>query len=963
MASIMRYKLSSPIDRPRYLMHPLAAAMAGILLTACAGSHKAEHPRQHYERIADGAIVSVDGSRERVRLQWIAPTIVHVTATADGNFNLPASLMATSTGGDADFTVDESNDRVQLKSPALTVEVNPHDGAVRFLDRDGSTVLAERSGGRSFTPVQVQGQSYEAITQRFESPADEALYGMGQHQNRQMNLKGEDVELAQHNMDAGIPFVVSTRNYGLLWDNNSITRFGDARAYQPLPQSLKLFDANGKPGGLTASYYKGVRLAVTRVEPGIDYTYIKDLKHWPDTIPAKETSRVVWEGSVQAGVGGMHKFRLYSSSYAKVWLDDKLVYDDWRQNWNPWYHNIRLPMEAGSKHKLKVEWIPQEGYLGMVHLDPQANDSQGDLAFTSEVAKAVDYTFVRGSSMDDVIAGYRKITGKAVILPRWAYGFWQSRERYKTQAEIIDTAKRYRSLGLPLDNIVEDWSYWPEAEWGSHRFDAARFPDPKGMIDQLHDMHLHFMISVWPKFYPGTRNYQELDAKGHIYRRNVEMGELDWIGKGYLNSMYDPYASEARGIYWRQIDENLYKLGVDAWWLDASEPDIHSNLDIEERKLRMGPTAMGPGAAFFNSYPLMHTTGVYQGQRASNPDSRVFILTRSAFAGQQRNAAATWSGDVASRWSNLHDQIAAGVNFSMAGIPNWTTDIGGFALEKRYETTTPTPADLKEWRELNLRWFQFGVFTPLFRSHGQFPYREIYNLAPAGSAMYETLAWYDRLRYRLMPYIYTLAGDTYWKDGTIMRGLAMDFAADPKVRDIDDEFMFGPAFLVAPVTRFGARSRSVYLPAGTDWYDFNKGKRYAGGQRIDADAPLERMPLFVRAGAIVPTGPDIQYTGQKPDAPVTLLVYTGANGDFSLYEDEGTNYRYEQGHYSRIPLHYDETTHTLTLGARQGDGAGAPANRKFIVRWVDKRGADHKSDTATVEYRGNAVTVVRKPRG
>jgi alpha-D-xyloside xylohydrolase len=939
------------------LLTPLAAA----LLASCASSPSAHAtpPASHATRIADGAVIAIDHSAQKVRLQLVSPKIVHVTAAPDGNFNLPTSLMAIKTGGDGSFSLSESSDEVVLKTSALETHVSTKDGAVRFADAQGKPILAERAGGRSFTQTNVEGKPFVAIRQRFESPDDEAFYGLGQHQNRQMNYKGEDVELAQHNMDVGIPFVVSTRNYGLLWDNNSITRFGDPREYPLAGQTLKFYDADGKEGGLTARYYAGGKLKATRVEHEVNYAYIKDLTTWPIHPTAKKTDRVVWEGSFETSSSGEQKFRLYSSSYAKVTVDGKVVYDDWRQNWNPWYHNIRLPMDAGTKHTIKIEWKPNEGYIALYHLDPQPAAEQRDLSLYSELGHAVDYYFVSGSNLDDVVSGYRTITGKSTMLPRWAYGFWQSRERYKTQKEIVDTATQYRKLGLPLDNIVEDWSYWPENAWGSHEFDAARFPDPKAMMKQLHDMHVQLMISVWPKFYPETKNYKELDAKGYIYRRNVEKGERDWIGKGYLNSIYDPYTKEARDIFWRQIQENLGVLGIDGWWLDASEPDIHSNLDIAERKLRMGPTAQGPGAAFFNSYPLVHTTGVYEGQRASAPDRRVFILTRSSFAGQQRNAAATWSGDVVSRWSNLHDQISAGVNFSLAGIPNWTTDIGGFALEPRYEK--PGAADLKEWRELNLRWFQFGTFTPLFRSHGQFPYREIFNLAPKGSDVYESLAWYDRLRYRLMPYIYTMAGDTWQNDGTIMRGLVMDFPNDAKVRTIDDEFMFGPAFLVAPVHEYGARSRKVYLPAGSDWYDFQTGKRHAGGTTIDADAPLNRMPLFVRAGAIVPVGPAVQYTGQKPDAPITVYVYPGHDGSFSLYEDEGTNYGYEKGASSRIPLTYDDANHTLHLGERQGSFSGMVEKRRFRVRQLTENarpGVDFEARAdKEVDYTGQAVTI------
>lgn len=935
------------------------ALAASGLLAACANNTRHSEPASHIQKLADGVVVQLDGLPEKVRLQWVAGNIVHVTVSPDGRFDLPPSLMATKTGGYTDFSVSENANDVLVKTSQFSARVSLHDGSLSFFDANGKPVLAEHPGGRTFTPETIDGKAFYAIRQRFDSPPDEAFYGLGQHQNRQMNYKGEDVELAQHNMDVGIPFVVSTRNYGVLWDNNSITRFGDPREYQPLGDTLKLYDADGKAGVLTARYYGGNTLKLTRDEAGPNYQYIKDLANWPAASPAKTTTKVVWEGSVEAETSGVHKFRLYSSSYAKVYVDGKLIYDDWRQNWNPWYHNFKLPLTAGTRHTLRIEWKPNEGYLTMLHLNPMPDDQQNELSLYSEVGHAEDYYVVDGNNLDQVIAGYRDITGKATLLPRWAYGFWQSRERYKTQAEILDTAKHYRSLGLPLDNIVEDWSYWPENAWGSQEFDAARFPNPQAMVDQLHAMHVQMMISVWPKFYTTTDNYKELDAKGYIYRRNVQKGTLDWIGNGYLSSFYDPYTPEARGIYWRQIHDKLAVLGIDAWWLDASEPDIASNVDIDERKLLMGPTAIGPGAEFFNSYPLMHTTGVYQGWRTDFPDRRAFILTRSAFAGQQRNAAATWSGDVAARWSNLHDQISAGVNFSLSGIPSWTTDIGGFAVEPRYEK--PSAADLDEWRQLYTRWFQFGSFMPLFRSHGQLPYREIYTVAPPGSTVYEILAYYDRLRYRLMPYIYTLAGETYWNDSTIMRGLPMDFPADDKVRNIDDEYMFGPALLVAPVTVYKATTRSVYLPAGTAWYDFHSGKRYEGGVSIDADAPLVRMPLFVRAGAIVPTGPAIQYTGEKPDAPITLLVYEGANGHFELYEDKGTDYGYEQGHYSRIPFSYDDATHTLTIGQREGDGSGAPLKRRFIIRRIDGQhpnvDASHASHDKHIEYDGTAQSV------
>jgi alpha-D-xyloside xylohydrolase len=533
--------------------------------------------------------------------------------------------------------------------------------------------------------------------------------------------------------------------------------------------------------------------------------------------------------------------------------------------------------------------------------------------------------------MDDVVAGYRRLTGKAPMMPQWAYGFWQSRQRYETQDQLLGVVREYRKRQIPLDNIVEDWFYWPQDQWGSHQFDKIRFPDPKGMVDEVHALNAQLMISVWPKFYPNTDNAKELAAKGYLYPGNLKAGNRDWVGPGYLNTDYDPYAPEARAIYFRQVRDNLVKLGIDAWWMDATEPDIHSNLSIDERKAVMGPNALGPGGAFFNSFPLVHAQGFAQGLRTATPDKRPFILTRSGFGGVQRTSSALWSGDVAARWDDLRDQISAGVNLSMSGVPNWTHDIGGFAVEDRY--TNAEPAAQKEWRELNLRWFQFGAFSPLFRSHGEKPKREIYELGADDPAMAASMLWYDQLRYRLMPYIYTVAADTFHKDGSIMRGLVMDYAADRRTWGIDDEYLFGRDLLVAPVTVFGARSRSVYLPAGADWYDFNSGAFHKGGGTITAPAPYERMPLFVRAGAILPTGPAVQYARQQPDGPIVLHVFTGRDGAFSLYEDDGVSPGYAKGQFARIPVTWNDQARTLTVGARTGSYPGMPAKRAISVRF------------------------------
>ena len=964
----------------RFGLTALLASMGFLAITGCVSHERQPVPdgtAADFERTSSGIVVTpTRGAARRVRLDVISDGIIHVTAVPTEELDIPKSLMVVAKPSmRTRFGIERTGDSVVLKTAKVRAVISGTTGVVQFTDLQGRVLLAERDRG-VFDPVQIEGQAFYAIRQQFNPGTHEAFYGLGQHQNAQMNLNGEDVELAQHNMDVGIPFVVSDRNYGVLWDNNSITRFGNPRPYALVSRDLKVYDAQGRPGGFSARYYVGDDLKLERIEQDINYQYIKDLAKRPEEMLAPRPSdssaqrvgipgaRVVWEGKLESGITGTHKFQLYSSSYFKLFVDGQPKLDGWRQNWLPWYHNFEVDLTQGQPVSVRVEWVPNDGYIALLHNDPLPNADRHSLSLASEVAHAIDYYFVSGEDLDEVIAGYRHLTGKAVLFPKWAYGFWQSRQRYTNQKELIDVLKEYRSRSIPIDNIVLDWFYWREDDWGSHRFDPERFPDPQGMVDAVHGLNANLMISVWPKFYPTTKNYQELDAKGYIYRRNVEMGTKDWVGPGYLSSFYDPYAEEARQIYWRQIDENLNVLGIDAWWLDSTEPDIHSNLDVEEIKRRIGPTALGPGAAFFNSYPLVHGEGVYRGLRESNPDERAFILTRSSFAGQQRTAAATWSGDIVSRWDDLYNQISAGVNFSLSGLANWTFDIGGFSLEPRY--VEPNEKDLAEWRELNLRWFQFGAFAPLFRSHGEFPFREIFNLAPEGSDVYDSLVWYDELRYRLLPYIYTVAADTYHKDSIIMRGLVMDFPHDSNVRDIKDQYLFGPSFLVNPVYAHQARSRKVYLPSGVRWYDFYTGEIHEGGKELQASAPLERMPLFVRAGSIVPMGPLVQYTGAAPNAPITLHVYTGADGRFDLYDDDGRTYGYERGEFARIPIAYDDASDTLTLRARRGSYPGMLKERQIDVRWITPGTSPANFDAnshASVRYSGSAVTIERKTEG
>lgn len=583
------------------------------------------------------------------------------------------------------------------------------------------------------------------------------------------------------------------------------------------------------------------------------------------------------------------------------------------------------------------------------------------MTWWGEMQDGVDYYFIYGSRPDDIIAGYRRLTGRAPIMPRWAMGYWQSREKYNTASEVLGTLAEFRRREIPIDNIVIDWLHWEQDKWGSHEFDRKRFPDPKGMVDSIHAMNARVMISVWPKFYTTTEHYREFDRNGWMYPLPVRDSIRDWVGPGYLGSFYDAYSLPARRLFWSQMQDHYQPLGIDAWWMDASEPNVRDCTDLQYRKDLITPTALGPSAKYFNAYGLMNAEAIYTGQRSSPSDARVFLLTRSGFAGQQRYSTATWSGDIATRWEDLRAQISAGLNFAASGIPYWTMDIGGFCVEDRYVRAAKNAKkgvrespDLREWRELNTRWYQFGAFCPLFRAHGQWPYREIFNIAPEDHPAYRSVVYYTRLRYELMPYIYSLAGRVHFDDYTIMRPLAMDFPSDKRVRPVATQYMFGPALMVAPVTEYGARTREVYFPAGSVWYDFYTSAPQAGGVTATVAAPYERIPLYVRAGAILPRGPQMQWSAEKPADPIDLYVYAGADGSFTLYEDEDLNYNYEQGRYAMIPIAYSEGASTLTLGRRRGSYPGMLRERRFNIILVTPSGP---RTPVAVTYRGRQLKV------
>ncbi len=902
-----------------------------------------------YRTTPEGVIVFTDplvtGVPMAVKLEVITDNIIRVMAVPGKEMPARESLVTVyKKSPKVIWTIIPSKANITLKTGSLIVVVDAKTGAVSFLDRNGKKILNEKGPvGRSFQPAVFDGKRAYRLIQTFQTTPGDAWYGLGQHQDGIYNYKGQQVQFFQNNTEVAIPFLISGKNYGILWDNYSLTTAGDIRSLHPLT-SMQLFSKTGEAGWLTASYannkQKPQEVITERAEDNINMEFEGDSKR---QLPAAFTAAsgvVTWEGSMASYLSGNHQFRFTFGGSLKMWLNGKLVVDHWRKAWNPAPVLIPFVFKKGEKIPVKIEWTPEgsESYLSLKWQEPLPLEEQNSFSFSSEAGQLVDYYFVHGSNMDEVIAGYRKLTGKAPIVPKWALGFWQSRERYKTQAEIVATVDEFRKRKIPIDNIVLDWSYWKEAAWGSQEFDESRFPSPDSMIDVLHNKYsTHLMISVWPKFYEGIPAYNEFEKKGWLYKRNIADRQRDWIGKGYVSTFYDAFNERARKGFWDLINKKIYSKGIDAWWMDASEPDILSNVSPEKRKQQMSPTALGSAAEYLNAYPLQNAKGIYEGQRLTDPGKRVFLLTRSGFAGSQRYAAAIWSGDIGSTWRDMKNQITAGLNFSMSGLPYWTMDIGGFVVPEKFEK--PAADDLEEWRELNTRWYQFGAFVPLFRSHGQFPYREIFNIAPDEHPAYSSFLYYDNLRYRLMPYIYSLAAQAYHEDYTIMRGLVMDFAKDTAVLNIGDQYMFGSSLLVNPVCEYRQRSRELYLPKCAGWYDLYSGKWYAGGQHINAGTPYERMPVFVKAGSIIPFGPALQFTSEKPADTITLNVYTGANASFNLYEDEGTNYDYEKGAFSTIHIEYNEAAKTVTIGDRRGTFNGMLQKRTFRINVITPKEA------------------------
>ena len=939
----------------------------------------------------------------QIRLQVVSDRIIRVQATAEQSFRSKQSLIIVPQNSKAKYKVEEQGDDLIITTAAMRAVLNEATGQITFYDLKDQVLLKEvAQGGKTFKPftvpdreigvdiakvpeAQKHGWSWRAL---FDSPDNEAFYGLGQHQSEELNMKGKNEDLFQYNTKVSVPFVISNKNYGILWDSYSYSRWGNPDDYLQLNRAFKLYDKDGKEGQLTGTYVAKNGQKIVRGEDSIYFEYAmpeaSEICNQTDkggiqNLPkgfALNGSKVVYEGYVEAPTSSFYQFILYYAGYMKIYIDGKLVVPErWRTAWNPNSYKFETAIPKGKKTPIRIEWQPDGdvSYCGLRVAAPRSEAEKNQLSIWSEMSPDMDYYFIAGKNMDEVISGYRTLTGKAPVYPKWVLGFWQSRERYQSSKDIEENMKKFRDLKIPVDNIVQDWNYWKLDSWGSHEFEAARYPNPQAMLDSVHALHGRFMISVWPKFYDTVKNYKELDAKGWMYHQAIKDDIHDWLG--FRGSFYDAYDAGARKMFWRQMDENLYtkyKFGIDAWWMDASEPNVRDCTPMWYRKALSGPTALGTATEYFNAYSIVNADAIYNGQRSVNPNQRVFLLTRSGFAGEQRYSTATWSGDIATRWEDMRAQMTAGLNYSMAGLPFWGMDQGGFCVENRYvaaqqefDKTGKENADLKEWRELQARWNQFGCFVPLYRAHGQWPLREVWNIAPADHPAYKTIVAYDKLRYRLMPYLYSMAGMVHLKDYTMMRGLVMDFNGDEKVLDIKDQWMFGSALMACPVGEYQKYSREVYLPKQKGWYDFYTGAYHAGGQTIVADAPYDKIPVFIPEGAILPIGPEMQWSDEKKPELIDLYVYAGKDGSYTLYEDEGTNYNYEKGKYAVIDFKYDDARKQVTIGARKGSFDGMLQKRRFNIILVDQKKQQGvnlaKSPKGkVVKYAGQAMTVKLK---
>ena len=829
-----------------------------------------------FERSANG--VTFHLSNGSMLIAVCSDRVIHVVVSPTKEIpesNVPSVTRPCS---GTPFKLSSTPANVSVKTTSMNVEIDRSSLAVKFKNSAGDTVLAEQDkSGRSIAPIMIGEVPSNEVRQDFILSPDEALYGLGQHQEGFLNVRDIPLQLLQANTNIAIPFVVSTKGYGLLWNNAALTEFN------PTTKSIAL-DENGK-------------------------------------------------GTFQSDAAGEYGFLLNGNERRRLHLsvnDEKII--DITNMWVADSAGAKIHLNANTSYNISAE----TGGNTQLRVRPPSNT----MGFRSDASRAIDYYFIYGPQPDQVVARYREMTGAAPLLPLWAYGFWQCRERYSSQQQILDTAAEFRKRQIPVDVMVQDWQYWGKYGWNAMKFDENFYPKPAELMSALHHDNFHMVISVWAKFGVQTDVNKEFVHDGLILKSAAATGEPgesketeDWV---------DLFNPKAQALYWKDLDRGLFHDGLDGWWLDASEP--------EGDPLKNDNTYLGSGRTVRNAFPLFETTAVYKGQRAADENKRVVILTRSAFTGQQRNGIINWSGDISANWDTLRRQIPAGLNFGISGFPYWTTDVGGFFRPRDQYTSAA-------YHELLIRWFQFGAFSPIFRVHGYQSETEMWKYGPQVESI---LREYDELRYRLMPYIYSTAWGVTNRGETMMKALPFVYPGDQSLRDVSDQFLFGDSLLINPVTEPNATTRKIILPAGSDWYDFWSGQKSRGGQTIVADAPLDKMPILVREGSIVPLGPKVQYAAENQD-PTELRIYGGKDADFQLYEDSGDGYAYDRGERATINLHWNDKSRELTIGERSGSFPGLRSKRTFnIVLTRSERGVGlepAKEYDRSVAYEGHRIAV------
>jgi alpha-D-xyloside xylohydrolase len=847
---------------------------------------------QRYTQAADRVTLTLaDG---QLVLRPLAENAVRVQFAKEARSELP-ELVLTSPVKVPTFKVTETSTAVQLATKQMQVQVDKATGAVRYLNKAGQVFLREQPTTRLRAAEPVLGEANVVAEQQFLTAPNELLLGLGQFQDGHFNLQGVTRQLTQVNTQIALPFIYSSKGYGLLWHQYGLTDFNPADSLIPLEKQLAAAPVGQAVDATTSTGTQKV------AQDQATYTGTV-------TLPAGTYAVMLDLGAM----GNRHFVAI-----------DGVACIDHSNFWLPPTASAKVTLTAGP-HTIRVVCkasnTPRLTYKRV----------DGLTTFRSPNAQLLDYVVFYGPQADAVIQTYRNLSGQVPLLPQWAYGFWQCRERYTSSDHLTETVQEFRRRNIPMDVIVQDWQYWGKYGWGVMQFDEAKYPDPAALMQNLHAQHARFNISVWENL-----NKESAIGKSHV-ANNFYIPDSPWL---------DLTNPAARTAHWAAINQHLFRYGVDSWWLDATEPE---NDALHGKKL-----FVGPGDFYRLTYPLFVNQAVYEGQRATSPDKRVCILTRSAFLGQQRYGTINWSGDIGGTWETFKRQIPAGLHFAMTGLPYWTTDIGGFFRPGAGQYTDP------QYNELLMRWYQWGAFTPIFRVHGYQTETEPWKNGPVVEANIRQLL---DVRYRLLPYLYSEAWQVHQHGSTLMRPLVMDFPADTTATNQAYEYLFGAAFLVAPVTKPGATTWPVYLPKAVAWYNFWTGQRYAGGQTVAAPAPQATTPVFVKAGAIVPLGKRLQYTGQKTADTLEIRVYAGADGRFALYEDEGDSYRYEQGQHTLIPFEWNEQRQTLTIGARQGAYPGALSQRVFNLVWPSEAtglGAAFGKPRKQVLYTGRKVTIKR----